>query len=365
MRRSTVWAMLLLAVAASTTACAADTDDYPNDQERIEEALTDAGLESVSVAGGKSWGGLGMSTSVTVTYTTAEDTATDEELATVRQVVWEQYPHRLGALSVQATTSAQPQSYDYTGRELETELGEQDYREDDSSAPWSAQMVLAVVIGVPLVCAWLVYTLVHNRSQRRRYGSPPRDRTPRTPPGPMVSRYDHTARPAPGPSADAAPPHTTWLPTRDPEPAPDPPRPEARPEPPRPTSPKARPSKARPPKAGPPDGEQPRAPKRDPRESGRLPSFEETRMQLNDEWQHLVDRAPKSVPRSAPKDMSKADFVDGWLAERSGVPVEKITEARRTRNTAMHKRDEINLAEMNQALKVLDRVSAGLRKPRR
>jgi hypothetical protein len=355
MRRSTVWALLLLAVAALTTACAADTDDYPNDQDRIEEALTDAGFESVSVVGGEDWGGLGMTTSVTVTYTTAEDTATDEDLTTVRRVVWEQYPHFLSELSVSVTTSAQPQSYRYTKRELETELGQQDYREDDSSAPWSTKTTLAVVIGIPLVCVWIVYTLVHNRSQRRRYGSPARDRTPRTaPPGPMVSRNERIIRPerpsGPTPERDTPPP---GMPTRDPEPPPDP-RPEPpRNEPPRPTPPSPRPPSPKRPRAE----RQPPPPKREPRESNRLPTFEETRIQLNDEWERLAQLAP-----TAPRGRSKAEFTDAWLAENSDVPVEEITEARRTRNVAVHKRDEINLATMNQALKVIDRVFTGLRK---
>ena len=321
MRRSKVWAFLLLAVAALAAGCA-DTDAYPNDQSGVEESLTDAGLESVSVTGREDWAVDGWSSEVTVRFATSDPEPTNADLATVRRVVWEQYPHDLEYLTVYVTTPDVSRSFNFTGEQLEGELGAQEYQEEDSEPPLSPGMIAALVIGVVSGLGFITYGVVASRSARRNPPAwagqpslPAPAPTPMWPPPRAFTPGPETALPRV--ETPAAPPiePPAPLPERGPEPAPEPP----------PKRPEPAPSYRR--------------------------NFEETVTALNAGWQWLVDRVPD------PPEKDRAAYVDGWLAEHSGVAAKRITAARRTRNNAIHRMHLVTKAQMDEALAVIDKVA--------
>lgn len=72
-------------------------------------------------------------------------------------------------------------------------------------------------------------------------------------------------------------------------------------------------------------------------------------------WEYLARLVPEP-----PKGTPKFKYVDGWLAEHSGIPAEDITTARRARNSAAHAADEITLETMRHALGIIDKVKERL-----
>jgi hypothetical protein len=82
-------------------------------------------------------------------------------------------------------------------------------------------------------------------------------------------------------------------------------------------------------------------------------NFEETRAMLIDTWEDLARRVPEP-----PKGTPKAEHLDNWLAEHSGIPAEDITTARRARNSA--DADKINLETMRRAQQIINKVNEWL-----
>ena len=78
---------------------------------------------------------------------------------------------------------------------------------------------------------------------------------------------------------------------------------------------------------------------------------------LIDSWENLAQQAPKP-PKSTPK--AKAEYVDNWLAEHSGISAKDITAARRARNSATHASDKITRETMDHALKIINKVNERL-----
>lgn len=343
MRGRKVGAVLLLAVAVLTTACS-DSDAYPNDQNAIEHALADAGLEAVSVTGSESFDPDGWNSYVTVSYTTTEAVPSKTVLTTVRRVVWERYPHRLKRLYVDVTAAkGKWLPHDYTREDMEAEFGKQEFREDDSedvqedeSEPPSSIGTFAAFVAAGIAVIWFI-TFVHTRFLRR--GSWP---TLPEPPAVRPASRTGTKRIQTGARTPSPPAPTT---------APGPNRPAK-------LVPETSPSYAGTPASTPTVPReslvQPATVKREPVRPSQRRNFEETQVALNDGWQYLDALVP-DPPRKG-----RAEFVDNWLAEHSGVPVEKITKARRARNVAIHRPDKIDKATMNEAIEVIDTVAEKL-----
>ena len=305
MRGRRVWAGLLLGVVAAFVAGCADSDAYPNDQVRIEESLTDAGLESVSVTASEDWNLGDDSTDVTVSFTTPQPEPSEVDLSTIRRVVWEQFPHRLGYLVVEVRTTGGRESVDYSREQLEAMLGEQDFREDDSSPIFSSGMIAAIVIGCIVGLGFITYGVVQSRFDRKQ-------------------------------SPEAVLP----LPWPEPEPAPRANVPVApRIEPPAPPAVTSR---------------QPPPTWREPGRPSQRRNFEETVATLNAAWQWLADQVP-DPPRKG-----RATYIDKWLADRGGIPVERIVLARRARNDAIHRPTLITRAAMDKAISIIDEVAERL-----
>jgi hypothetical protein len=306
MRRSAVWAALLLTVAALTSGCTFDGEAYPNDQDLIKDRLSDAGLD-VTVEGIEELTGSGQESSVTISYSTSAGDSREKDLATIRRVVWDQYPHDLAALRVDVSTYGQGvEDHYYTREQLEDELGRQQYREDDSE-PRGSPVVVAVTAGVLVLLATFAY--VTWRVWRKETPPPDAPAVSHWPPQPRLmprSGYPIPQQPAPPP-------------VREPVPTPPP------------------------------------LPVQTPELLSEQPDFDKTRNVLNDSWQYLA-----ALPPNPPRKKPRAEFGDEWLARHSGVPVEKITAARKARNDAIHRVAEINLRTMRDAIDILNDVHKGL-----
>jgi hypothetical protein len=72
---------------------------------------------------------------------------------------------------------------------------------------------------------------------------------------------------------------------------------------------------------------------------------------LNAAWQWLADQVPD------PPEKGRAAYIDNWLADRGGIPVERIVLARRTRNDAIHRMHLVIRAQMDEAIAIIDKVA--------
>ena len=285
LRRNVVLAVLLCALAALASGCTTDSDAYPNDQQRISDRLSDAGLDVVSVTGSEELDSSdGWISFVTVRFRTPDDSVPDADLDAVRRVVWEQYPHRLETLTIDVTTAGESLSYDYSREQLEAGLGKQAYREDDSNPPLSSGMIAALVLGCVTGAGLLTWGAVKSRSRRGSAGSA------RPGAGPV-------APPPNGWSAPAAPAPHTW-------PAPTPPPASHVSPPPRLPQPHVRilrTTPSDPPPSDPPAPAEPpyRPAKHEPVRPSQQRTFEETRLALIDGWEYLKKLPPAAKQQRA------------------------------------------------------------------
>lgn len=336
MHRCWAWAVLLFTAAFLLSGCFSNSDTYPNDQARIVDVLSDMGLEVAIESASETMGGssavgtalnpFAWGSFVTISYSTTKSTSEAEKsaLPAIRRVVWEQYPHGLETLTVVVYTQDKSHIYQYGRTELEAELGTQDFRGEDSELPFSDRLI-RLIATMLLPAGLLIWSAMLNRKIKRRW------RKSRSAP----------VGPVPQPTTEFSPPPPAKLPSpvHRPVPAVAPKRPHVHrtpttpPELPRTIHPIAR------------KASEPSSPKTIWR------SFEETRVILIDSWGDLERRAPKRL---------RGKYVDNWLAERSGVPVEDIETARRARNSATHHADKITRETMHRAQEIIDKVNERL-----
>jgi translation initiation factor IF-2-like protein len=399
--RGWVLIALLFATAFLLSGCYVNSDDaYPNDQARIVDTLSHMGLEVKVVSASDVMGASSgentplnpwaFGSFVTISYRTTKSISEAEGLAlpAIRRVVWEQYPHQLETLMVDMYFRDGSRVYQYSRAELEAELGEQAFQKEDSEPPHTESyagfiaFILVLILPAALL-GWAKSNPAPAASPVRRaaagkarvhelakeLGVTSKDVLKKLADlGEYVKSASSTVEaPVARKLRDSFPLDVTAVAGAT-APAPEPTTEFSSPFPNKPPSPMHRPVTVVEPKRPHMHGTRTTRPEPrtnsfqsasmapEPSSSRReWRSFEETLAWLLESWEDLARRVPKP-----PKSRQKAEYVDSWLAEHSGVPVKDITTARQARNSAAHASDKVNLDAMRRALEIIDKVNERL-----